>query len=274
MISGHLRKLKAVLKTPVEYELTMANESIPLNALLGCSLNLKFQDEILCVNCNQQTKTSFNQGHCFRCFKTLASCDLCIMKPETCHFAQGTCRDETWANDFCMQPHIVYLANSSAMKVGITRMTQMPTRWIDQGAEQALPIFEVKTRYHSGLIESIFKDHVSDRTNWRNMLKANAEPIDLLKERDQLLLKVEKYLLRAKKSYSDLVIEPLLNENLITIQYPILEYPKKIQSLSFEKTPEIQGTLLGIKGQYLILDTGVLNIRKYTGYSLHISLNT
>ncbi|HYF97471.1 MAG TPA: DUF2797 domain-containing protein, partial [Coxiellaceae bacterium] len=171
MLKGQLRKLQSQLKTPIEYAMPLADEFFPLNPLLGKTISLTFLEKIECLHCGKATNKSFNQGYCYLCFRQLAACDLCIMRPELCHYAQGTCREPTWAEQHCMQPHIVYLANTSALKVGISRQSQIPTRWIDQGAEQALPIFSVRTRYQSGVIESVLKQWVSDRTNWRLMLQ-------------------------------------------------------------------------------------------------------
>jgi hypothetical protein len=194
------------------------------------------------------------------------------MRPETCHYAAGTCREPEWGEQFCMQDHIVYLANSSGVKVGITRINQVPTRWIDQGATQALPIFRVKTRLQSGLVEVIFKNHVSDRTDWRKMLKGEAEPLDLLEIRQTLMMACADEITALQEQFGPEAITALDNETILDIRYPVEQYPEKVKSLNFDKTPEITGTLKGIKGQYLILDTGVLNMRKFTGY--HVSLGT
>jgi hypothetical protein len=180
------------------------------------------------------------------------------MKPETCHFDQGTCREPNWAETHCLTPHTVYLANSSGVKVGITRNNQVPTRWIDQGAVAALPIAEVPTRKDSGLLETYFKDFVSDKTNWRKMLKNDIEDIDLYEVRDQLF-----------EDWPDhLNAEPLEMEEVVDIHYPVKEYPTQIKSFNLDKDPHVRGTLKGIKGQYLIFDSGVINLRKYTGYKL------
>ena len=172
-VTGNLRKM------PVEpgedgqaaqYSLLIGDKKIPLNPLLGTHISLEYTGIINCVNCGRKTKKSFNQGHCFPCMKKLASCDSCIVKPELCHYHEGTCREPEWGERFCFQPHVVYLSNASGLKVGITRNTQMPTRWLDQGAIQALPILEVDSRQQSGFVEVLFKNEVSDRTNWRAML--------------------------------------------------------------------------------------------------------
>jgi hypothetical protein len=202
---------------------------------------------------------------------SLAACDLCIMKPETCHYAAGTCREPSWGEAFCFQPHVVYLANSSGIKVGITRYSQIPTRWLDQGATQALPIFYVVSRYASGLIEVELAKHISDKTNWQQMLKSHASTIDLVAQRDNLISLCAEALKRITDPLGVNAVTFLADEKPVDITFPVIEYPKKIKSLCFVKTPEITGTLLGIKGQYLLLDSGVINIRKYTGFELEFS---
>jgi hypothetical protein len=191
------------------------------------------------------------------------------MKPETCHFDEGTCRQTEWGEFNCFIPHYVYLANSSGIKVGITRGTQIPTRWIDQGAGQALPIFQVATRLQSGLLEVAIKEHVSDRTDWRKMLKGEAEALDLISIRDELLEKCSAEIEAIRVEQDGAAIKQI-DESVVDIRYPVTEYPKKVKSLNFDKQPEIEGTLMGIKGQYLILDTGVLNIRKFSGYNMQV----
>lgn len=194
------------------------------------------------------------------------------MKPETCHYAAGTCRQPAWGEENCLQPHIVYLANSSGIKVGITRTPQIPTRWIDQGACQALPIFRVTQRYLSGLVEVMLKEFVSDRTDWRRMLRGSPEPVNLPGKRDELHNLVEAGLQPLRQRFGNDAIEFLADETVVDIHYPVEQYPEKVRSLNFDKTPEIEGRLEGIKGQYLILDSGVLNIRKFAGYQVEIEL--
>lgn len=257
---------------PVQYSLPIGDELLAMNALIGRSIKLSYNSEIYCVACGAKTKKSFAQGHCFPCFRRLAACDMCIMKPETCHFAAGTCREPTWGETNCFIPHYVYLANSSGIKVGITRGTQIPTRWIDQGASQALPVFRVANRLQSGLLEVALKQHVSDRTDWRKMLKADAEPLDLKLLRDELLEKCSSEIAAVRSAQGEASIE-ILDEASITISYPVSIYPEKIKSLNFDSQPTVEGTLLGIKGQYLILDTGVLNIRKFSGYNIQVDFN-
>ena len=178
------------------------------------------------------------------------------MKPETCHYFQGTCRDPEWGEQHCFQPHIVYLANSSGLKVGITRKTQMPTRWLDQGAIQALPILEVDTRQQSGFVEMLFKEHVGDRTNWRAMLKGDVAELDLKAERDRLMAATASGLGQLRSEYgADAIRE--LDGQYHAFHYPVETFPRKIMSHNFDKQPEVSGILQGIKGQYLMLDTNI-----------------
>ncbi len=267
-VDGHLKKMAAELAAPVKYTLNLGDTAIDMNALLGQSIQLEFLNQIKCTACGRATKKSFSQGHCFPCFRSLASCDRCIMSPEHCHFSAGTCREPEWGEQHCMVPHIVYLANSSGAKVGITRQTQVPTRWIDQGAIQAMPIFSVQSRLDSGLIEVILKQHVSDRTNWRNMLKNCVEPLDLNAKKEELVAAVNQDL--QGLDAQGIIFNPL-DEACVDISYPVLQYPEKIRSLSFDKQAEVSGTLQGIKGQYLLLDTGVINLRKFTGYHIQLT---
>lgn len=269
---GQLSKMSAVLSEDgvASYQMLVGKHRMDMAALMGKQLKFEFAGEIYCQHCQRLTKKSFSGGFCYPCSQTLAQCDLCFMKPETCHFEQGTCREPDWGQAVCMQPHVVYLANSSGPKVGITRAGQIPTRWIDQGATQALPIFKVQTRHQSGLVETIFKQHVSDRTDWRKMLKAPAPSIDLAELRDQLFVETSEEIAALQQRFPEHAIEPVTAETVTEIAYPVLQYPDKVKSLSFDKAAQLTGELLGIKGQYLILDSGVLNIRKFTGY--HVSL--
>ncbi|MEW4982146.1 MAG: DUF2797 domain-containing protein [Cycloclasticus sp.] len=271
MKEGHLKKMRTTLVAPVEYALPIDDEFVALNAYLGKTIKLTYLGEIHCSNCGKRTKKSYSQGFCYVCMRKLAQCDLCIMKPETCHYHLGTCREPQWGEQHCFQDHYVYLANSSGLKVGITRHTQVPTRWIDQGATQALPIFKVKTRLQSGQVEMALKKHVSDKTDWRKMLKGQAEPKDLAQERDSLIKAAQNELSVIQSANKEGDIELLTNAEQVDIQYPVLAYPEKVTSFNFDKTPEIEGTLMGIKGQYLILDNGVLNIRKFTSYRVQFN---
>jgi hypothetical protein len=270
-VVGDLRKMRVEHADPILYALPVGGESVALNALLGESIVIRHTGTIHCVACGRRTAKSFNQGHCFACFRRLASCDGCIVRPERCHFHQGTCREPLWGEANCLRTHIVYLANSSGVKVGITRATQTPTRWIDQGAAQALPIARVASRRLSGLMEVAFKEHVSDRTNWRRMLSGEPESVDLNASRDALIDHCKEQLEDIVDEHDPAQPEIILDAESLSFRYPVLEYPDKVSAVNLDKNPAAEGTLLGIKGQYLILDTGVLNVRKYGGYEIEFS---
>ena len=249
--------------SPVSYRLELGGQQLALNDWLGSDIRIEYLQQIECIHCGRLTKKSFSQGYCYPCFSSLAQCDLCIVSPEKCHFHLGTCREPDWGISHCMRPHIVYLSNTSGVKIGITRETQIPHRWIDQGAIQAIPILRVSKRYHAGLIEQAFRQYVGDRTNWRNMLKNEVEEVDLYQLFESLWPRVE----------SDLDSELLADVEIIAeagaalrLDYPAIAYPTKINSFNLDKLPLVEGRLEAIKGQYLLLDNGVINIRKYGGY--------
>lgn len=269
--SGSIRKLTAQLDADgnIEYQLPIGDLSLPLNPFIGKKLSLNFEGKITCCHCGRNTKKSYAQGYCFPCMQKLAQCDMCIMKPETCHHHLGTCREPEWGEKHCMIPHYVYLANTSGLKVGITRNGQIPTRWIDQGATQALPIFKVNTRLQSGLVEIALAEFIADKTNWRAMLKGSAEAIDLVARAKELKPLISEKLADIKLKYGEDSVESLDLE-VVNLHFPVQEYLTKISSFNLDKTPNISGTLLGIKGQYLIFDGGVINIRKYSSYHINV----
>ncbi|MEZ8196669.1 MULTISPECIES: DUF2797 domain-containing protein [Vibrio] len=270
LAKGTLSKMRASLDGKVQYRLPVGEELVDLNPFIGKSLTLVHTGNIFCSACGKKTKKSYSQGHCFVCMRKLASCDMCIMKPETCHYEAGTCREPQWGEENCMVDHYVYLSNTSSLKVGITRHTQIPTRWIDQGATQGLPIFKVKTRHISGLIEIELAKHISDKTNWRTLLKGDGEPMPLEEKFAHLLPLVEPTIAEIKQKYGDDAVQ-LLNETTTAIDYPVEEHPVKITSHNFDKNPEVTGVLKGIKGQYLIFDTGVINVRKFSSYEVEVN---
>lgn len=273
LATGNIVKMRTVLsdaENPVQYTLPIGDSLIDMNDLIGRQVKLSVAGEILCQHCGRKTKKSFSQGYCYPCMKKLPQCDSCIMSPEKCHYHHGTCRDAEWGERNCMTDHIVYLANSSGLKVGITRASQVPTRWIDQGAVQALPILRVATRQLSGLVETIFKDFTADKTNWRKMLKNEVDILDMAAQRDELFDYVERGIDALQQEHGLQAVQMLEREAETRIEYPVIEYPVKVSSFNLDKLPEAEGKLMGIKGQYLIFDSGVINLRKYTSYTLEL----
>ena len=268
--SGNLRKMLTQLSTQVHYQLPIGEERVDLNPLIDSHLAFEFTGTINCVACSRKTSKSFNQGHCFPCFRKLAACDICIMSPEKCHFDQGTCREPDWAENNCFVDHIVYLANTSGIKVGITRHSQVPTRWMDQGATQAQPIARVRHRQLSGLLETSLANHVKDKTAWQTMLKGDGERVSLEEKRQLLMDLCADDISSLQDRFGLQAITLLEGEPTVDITYPVMEFPTKVKAHNFDKTPRVEGRLMGIKGQYLIFDTGVLNIRKFGGYHVHL----
>ena len=271
LATGVARKMRSRLTAPVSYEMPLGESSVGMNELIGGTVRLRYLGRIFCVHCGRASNKSFNQGYCYPCFQSLAQCDSCIIHPERCHFDQGTCREPAWGEAFCMQDHIVYLANSSGLKVGITRSTQIPTRWIDQSAIQALAIARVRSRLQSGVLEVMFKKFVNDKTNWRDMLREGDQPVDLIYERNTLLENSAEDLKEMTEQYGFHALSLIKGIEPTDITYPVHGYPEKISSFNFDKDPVVEGTLLGIKGQYLMFDTGVINIRRFGGYELELA---
>lgn len=263
VITGTCLKLESsLLKTgEVEYFLPLSENTIKLNPYINTEISLSFTGKIHCIASGETIKKSYGQGYSYKSFITLAQCDLCIVKPELCHFEQGTCREPDWGTEHCYQPHVVYLSETSALKVGITRLKNVPTRWVDQGAVQAIELFRVSSRKDAGLHEVELSKLVGDKTDWRKMLTKQQQEVNLIDIKNEILTK-------HKMTWEKLPPILSLSDDTITqIAYPGT-IANKLTSLSFDKTPIIKDILLGIRGQYLIFASGVLNIRKFQGYQL------
>ena len=260
---GVLNKMQTQFETPIQYFLIFQDSFLNVNQLLNKNIEINFVG-FQCLNCGKKKKI-FRQGFCYNCFFSSPAVGDWIMKPElsTAHLGIQD-RDLAYEEKVQLQPHIVYLALSSEVKVGVTRKTQVPTRWIDQGAEKAISIVEVPNRYLAGITEVALKSHFADKTNWRKMLTNDIVFTDLIKEREKL----QSLLPDEVQEYFHLE-----KNDLYEMNYPVLEYPSKINSLSLDKTPNYSGKLIGIKGQYLIFEDGtVFNIRGNEGYIVRIEV--
>ena len=266
-----LHKMQVKNENPIQYFLRCNEAKVCVNDFLGQKITLSFLNDIHCIQCDRKIKKTFQGGYCFPCMQRLNDCNNCMIHPERCLVeSEGGCPHDDWAHQQCHQPHVVYLANSSGLKVGITRTGNQPSRWIDQGALQALPIFTTANRYQCGLVEVALKQFVADKTNWRAMLKNDVEMMDLVEAKKMLLSQADAALKPILEKYQDVIVSAD-TDHVYEFHYPVLQYPEKVKSFSFDKTPEISGVLQGIKGQYLILDTGVLNIRKFGGYLVEMA---
>jgi len=263
LFSNRLLKLQSENKNEVHYQLLDNDKNIDLNQIIGKTIRFSFSGQINCIACGRKTRKSYGQGFCFSCFQTVPQADPSIMRPELDQAHLGISRDMEWAKKNSLVDHFVYLAISSSLKVGITRHTQIPTRWIDQGAIQAIRIAKVPYRQLSGLIEVELKKHFADKTNWRKMLTNEIDlSVDLIKERN-----------KAHKILSSEFSKYLIDDEITHIKYPVLHYPEKVKSINLDKTPTFESKLIGIKGQYLIFENqNVLNIRKHNGYFVTIEL--
>ena len=260
--SGNLRKMQTRLDDVTHYTLELDGVSIDMNEKIGDTIKLSFDGTINCIACGRKTKKSFGQGFCYPCFRNAPESSECIIRPELCRAHEGEARDMAWAEKHCLVEQIVYLARSSAVKVGITRGSQLPTRWIDQGATDAIVFARVPNRYTAGVVEVALKEHLTDRTNWQRMLKNEVIDADLVATKASLTNTLDTDL----QQYID------ADDTVCSIEYPVNQYPEKVKSVGFDKQAEIEGRLAGIKGQYLIFDDNrVLNIRKHNGYRVTLS---
>ncbi|MBU8870222.1 MAG: DUF2797 domain-containing protein [Gemmatimonadales bacterium] len=287
---GTLRKMRSTGNNPVSYFLADGwwepenrVEDHGLNQYLGRELVLRFAGKIHCTACGRKTKKAFNQGFCFPCSQSRAEADICMIKPELCHHGEpdNPCRDESFAQAQCFQPHILYCSLTSAVKVGITREPNIPSRWIDQGATAAIPLARVIDRRSVGLLETrLVAEGFQDKTHWTRMLKGNAEEsgkreglvtgvdpaagANLAEAADRILVRLQQWGVNGILPESDRVVH--------RFSYPVQVWPEKVKSFNLDKESEVGGLLQGIKGQYLIFDSGVINLRKFSGYQVDLAV--
>jgi len=262
LYEGVLKKMRTEIGSPIQYFLVFENDFIHMNQALNKELQIDFI-KYQCLNCGED-RPIYGQGFCKSCFFETPRAGDWIMKPElsTAHLDKED-RDLEFEKKMQLQPHIVYLANSSSVKVGVTRKSQVPTRWIDQGAHEAIEIVEVPNRYLAGITEVALKEFVSDKTSWRKMLQNDIEDEDLVEWRNKL-----------KANIPDEALDYYLGDRKETnLEFPVLQYPEKVKSLNLSKTPNYTGVLKGIKGQYLIFeDNTVFNVRGSEGYYVGIGI--
>ncbi len=259
---GVLTKMQTEFADPIQYYLILENDFLNMNQLLDKTIHMTFVKH-QCLNCGLD-KPIYRQGFCKSCFFDIPQAADWIMRPElsTAHLDKED-RDLEYEKKVQLQPHIVYLANSSNVKVGVTRKSQVPTRWIDQGAHEAIEIVEVPNRYLAGITEVALKDHVADKTNWRKMLKNDIEDENLIEWRDRLKV----FLPEQARDYF------IASNSETHLEFPVKQYPSKPKSLNIEKEQTYSGKLVGVKGQYLIFeDDTVFNIRANEGLVLKFEI--
>ena len=258
-----LSKLQTTNSIPIVYTANWYNEALCLNELIGKEIAIQFTGLLICKSCKKQTKKFFGEGFCFPCFNSSPENSPCILRPELCKAHLGSGRDPEWEEKHHNQPHIVYLAATDCVKVGVTRASQVPTRWIDQGASSAIIFAETPNRYEAGKLEVELKEFYTDKTNYRKMLQNEIdESIDLIEEKWQT---VEQLPSDLQKFVSE-------NDTITELTYPVLTFPKSVQVLNLDKTPLIKGNLIGIKGQYLLFENDfALNVRRHVGYEIDLT---
>lgn len=262
---GILDKMPTSFINPVQYFLTLGADRIAMNELVGREITLRWTHNIYCTVCGKKTNKSFGEGMCYPCFATAPENSECIVRPELCRAHLGQGRDAEWENKHHNRPHYVYLALTNAVKVGVTREDQIPTRWIDQGAHKGVILVQAPYRQIAGLVEVALKEHLSDKTNWQRMLKnESAGELELLSEKKRVAA------LLAEEYHQYLHTD----DEVVEIIYPVLEYPAKVASISLDKIDSITLPLKGIRGQYLMFEGGnVINIRKHSGYEVELIVN-
>lgn len=261
---GNIQKMRSELMNPVVYYLKLGENEIRMNDLIGSDIQMEFLHEINCIKCGRATKKSFAQGFCYPCFISSPETEECVLRPEMCRAHEGIARDMEFAKSHCLIDHVVYLSVTSNLKVGVTRSTQVPFRWIDQGAVQAIEVCRTPNRYLAGRIEVFLKNHYKDKTNWMAMLKNESEYSGGLKE--------------AKVHTASLLPQEFLvylskNSEVTNVNYPVVSYPTKVKSANFDKVPILKGRLTGIRGQYLLFeDNTTINMRKFGGYKIRLTV--
>ena len=258
-VLGQLRKMEVKEQTPIIYFLSLDNNPYPLNSYIGQKVSLKWSGTITCIECGVKTRKSYDQGYCFLCSRDLPGNAMCSVRPEMCEHEKGNELDREFWRTHCNIDHFVYLSLTSGIKVGITRHYNIPERWIDQGAVRGLIIAKVPERILSGKIEVAVAKNFADKTNWRKMLKGEVEDLDLLTFRN----KAHELFPPTLKKY---IVKDMEVKELV---YPVESVPDKISSHNLEKIPEFTDRLTGIKGQYLIFEHRVINLRKYAGYHVN-----
>ncbi len=262
---GNLLKMKSALEGPkVVYTLWLNGNPVEMNSLLGKQIRFVFQGQINCVVCGKTTRKSFGQGFCYQCFTTAPEAEECVLRPQLCKAQLGIARDINWAQKHCLQPHYVYLAYTGDLKVGVTRQSQIPTRWIDQGASSAIKLCQTPNRHIAGIIETYLMQFYKDKTLWRKMVtnqhQASSPDLAGAKKKAINLLPGE------LQQYA------LADDALFSVQYPVLQWPQNPLQLNLDKDPKIEGTLNGIKGQYLFFDRErIFNVRRFSGYLVELT---
>lgn len=242
-----------------EYFIDLDSGRINLKDLIGRGIRLEYQHINRCIHCGHETKKLFGQGFCYPCFIKVPEAEECVLRPELCRAHEGIARDLEFAKENCLVQHYVYLAWTGGIKVGVTRYHQIPTRWVDQGATFAVKVCNTPNRYTAGLVEVELKKIFADKTAWQRMLTDDSSefPPDFLNYKAKALEFIN------GKNFNYIPE----GDVVYRVSYPIIQLSDKVRSVNLGKVNAIEGKLVGIKGQYLIFESGiVINIRNHSGY--------
>ncbi|WP_300673790.1 DUF2797 domain-containing protein [Soonwooa sp.] len=262
IFSGQILKMSSQLAEPIQYFLNLNDDLISMNQIFGKELRIKHIG-YQCVNCGSDEKI-YRMGFCKKCFFESPYASDTIIRPElsTAHLGVAE-RDLEVEKSIQLVPHVVYLSYTGDVKVGVTRETQVPTRWIDQGATFALPIARTENRYEAGMIEVALKEHIADKTNYKKMLMSEVtDDLDLKEFRD----KISEFFPNDFKQFAS------ADEETVKLDYPYTP-SGKVNVFTLDKQPEFTGVLKGIKGQYLQFEGDYfINVRGHEGYVIELEI--
>lgn len=274
MAAGPIARLLADGNDPVRHVLCVGDARIGLADRLGAGVRIRWQRRIVCVACGRDTPTSHGGGHCQACFVQRAACDSCVRSPDRCHFHHGTCREPEWGRANCMVEHVVYLAHSSDVKVGITRRDQVRVRWSDQGAVAALPVALAQTRRAAGHLEAAAKRLLPDRTDWRRMVAADPPAADLVARAAELRLRLQGELAAVMAAAHGDQLRWTSDLPMWRARYPRMPATAvPVHAIDLAESVAFEGRLLAIKGQYLLLDCGAFNVRRHAGFVVTVEVD-
>ena len=263
MFSGVLKKMVSIHDNPVRYIMDFDDDLVFLNQIIGKKIKIH-KTGYCCLSCYENLQI-FANVFCKKCFFESPMAGDWVMKPELSKaHLEIEDRDISYEKKVQLQNHIVYLSKTSGIKVGVTRSNSMTTRWIDQGAIEAVVLIEVPNRYLAGLAEVKLKEKFSDKTNWRRMLTSNIEEEDITNNKKMALDSLGSEFEEFFKTDSE----------VLKFNYQIDKSIDSVKSISLKKSDDIEGILVGVKGQYLIFDdSSVFNVRSNEGYVVDISIS-
>lgn len=267
---GNIRKLKgaADAQGQVQYawcssDILDAQPPLDMQDAVGQPIRIESQGAIHCTVSGKRIRKTYGDGMSFDAFQNSPLAVESIIRPELSRIHEGIAlRDAEWEEQHHNQPHAVYLSRTSGIKVGVTRETNIPSRWIDQGASGALVFARTPYRQLAGLIEVAMKAHFADKTQWRAMLTAgNPDRADIEEELQNALDDAYE---NCPAEFEDFLVD---EDDITSLTYPAVGFPDKVQSVKLDTTPVVEGRLSAIKGQYFLLEDGrVFNVRRHSGY--------